>query len=77
MSSPNPCHRPVVKERLEKLQLIDRQKAVVHLGSAAMAQSLINVGNCFRFSVFDYFVIVICFCSPEPETPNTNIHCVF
>ena len=40
MSSPNPCHRPVVKERLEKLQLIDRQKAVVHLGSAAMAQSL-------------------------------------
>jgi hypothetical protein len=46
MSSPNPCHRPVVKERLEKLQLIDRQKAVVHLGSAAMAQSLMCPSRC-------------------------------
>ena len=26
ISSPKPCHRPAVKERLEKLLLIDRQK---------------------------------------------------
>ena len=34
-----------LREGLEKLLLIDRQKAVVHLGSAAMAQSLMCMFN--------------------------------
>eukprot|EP00966_Prymnesium_polylepis_P171908 3975485-Prymnesium_polylepis.1 len=43
ISSPNTCHRPAVKAAARKAATDRRQKAAVHLGSAAMAQSLMCI----------------------------------